>query len=74
MVSFTQNERTLRGGGGCSKTSKGEQGGREGSKLGNLERTYFLNVPLTNFNQSNKNMTNIDVIKGNYDGSNFTVC
>ena len=22
-----------------------EQGGREGSKLGNLERTYFLNVP-----------------------------
>ena len=27
-----------------SKTNKGEQGGR-GSKLGNLERTYFLNVP-----------------------------
>ena len=30
---------------GCSKTSKGEQRGRGGSKIGNLEQTYFLNVP-----------------------------
>ena len=28
----------------CSKTNKGEQRGRA-SKLENLERTYFLNVP-----------------------------
>ena len=32
----------------CSKTNKGKQGGRGGggAKLGNLERTSFLNVPL----------------------------
>ena len=33
------------GGRGCSKTNKDELGGGGGSKLGNLERTYFLNVP-----------------------------
>ena len=31
----------------CFKTNKGQQGGRGGSKLGNLERTYFLNVPIS---------------------------
>ena len=33
------------------KTKKGKQGGRGGgggSKLGNLEQTYFLNVPQAN--------------------------
>ena len=33
---------------GCSKTNKGKQqvrGGGGGSKLGSLERTYFLNAP-----------------------------
>ena len=44
-MSSSQNERTL-GGGGCSKTKKGKQGGRGRSKLGNLEQTYFLTVPL----------------------------
>ena len=51
-MSSSQNERTLgegEGGGGggrcCSKTNKGEQGGEGESKLGNPERTYFLNVP-----------------------------
>ena len=50
-MSSTQNECTFGGGrvgggegGLCSKMNKGEQGGR-GAKLGNLERTYFLNVP-----------------------------
>ena len=44
-VSSSQNEHNL--GGGCSKTNKDEQGGSMGrSKLGNLERKYFLNVPL----------------------------
>ena len=36
---------------GCSKTNKGEQGGR-GSKPGNLEQKYFLNVPIRKFNKS----------------------
>ena len=31
-------------GGGCCNSNKGKQRGR-GSKLGNLERTYILNVP-----------------------------
>ena len=47
-VSSSQNKRTLTRGrvrGVYSKTNKGEQGGRGESKLGNLERTYFLNVP-----------------------------
>ena len=49
-VSSSQKERTYGGrgggGGGCSKTNKGKQGERGGgSKPGNLERTYFLNVP-----------------------------
>ena len=51
-MSSNQNEHTLEEGGGgregCSKTNKGEKGGGE-SKLGNLERTYFLNVPLVNY-------------------------
>ena len=36
---------------GCSKTNKGEQGGK-GSKPGNLEQKYFLNVPIRKFNKS----------------------
>ena len=43
-MSSSQNERTL-GGDLCSKTNKDKQEAR-GSKLGNLERTYFLNVPI----------------------------
>ena len=34
--------------GGSSKTNKDKQGGEGGSKLGNLERTCFLNVPFWN--------------------------
>ena len=49
-VSSSQNERTLGGERGCSNKV-----GREGSKLGNLERTYFLNVPLVNYNPMTKN-------------------
>ena len=30
--------------------NKGKQGGRGVSNLGNLEQTYFLNVPSTNLN------------------------
>ena len=48
---FSQNERPL--GWRCAKTrvNKGEGGGGGGgggvgSKLGNLQRTYFLNVPI----------------------------
>ena len=41
-----------RGGGGGGGPTRG---GREGSKLGNLERTYFLNVPLVNYNPMTKN-------------------
>ena len=38
---------------GCSKTNKGEQGGKgEGSKPGNLEQKYFLNVPIRKLNKS----------------------
>ena len=44
-VSSSQNERTLWRGGGLLKN---EQGGWEGSKLGNLEQTYFLHVPKWN--------------------------
>ena len=36
------------GEGGSSKTNKDKQGGEGGSKLGNLERTCFLNVPFWN--------------------------
>ena len=51
-VTSIQKERTLvgggGGGGGCAqkrtRVNKEEEGG-SGSKLGNLERTYFLNVP-----------------------------
>ena len=46
-VSSSQNEGTLVVvGGGELKTNKGKQREREGSKLGNLEQTYLLNVPL----------------------------
>ena len=47
-MNSSQNECTLGGGGGgARKMNKDEQGGGGGrvSKLGNLERTYFLNVP-----------------------------
>ena len=51
-MSSSQNERTLGGGRKEGEVLKNEQGQtrREGgrSKLGNLERTYFLNVPLGN--------------------------
>ena len=51
-VSSSQNEPALAGG-EFSKRSNAEQGGL-GSKLGNLERTYFLNVPnWSNFVYSN---------------------
>ena len=46
-VNSSQNERTLGAEGkGYLKTRKGEQVNKEGqgSKLGSLERTYFLNV------------------------------
>ena len=33
------------GGDGCLKMNKSEQEGGEGSKLGDFEQTYFLNVP-----------------------------
>ena len=46
-MSSSQNECTL-GGGGARKRKRANKGGG-GSKLGNLERTYFLNVPLWNF-------------------------
>ena len=38
---------SFEGGGGGSKTNK-VNGGGEGSELRNLERTYFVNVPLLN--------------------------
>ena len=51
-MSSSQSKRTLAGKGvgvggrGYPKTNKGNQGGKEGgSKLWNLELTYFLNVP-----------------------------
>ena len=45
-MSSSQNERTLgERGGGARKLTRANKG-RGGSKLGNLERTYFLNVPL----------------------------
>ena len=44
-VSSSQNECNL-GRDECSKMNKDEQGGGGGgSKLGNLDRTYFLDVP-----------------------------
>ena len=50
-VSSSQNKRTL-GGGGVLENEKGQTRGEEGSKLGNLERTYFLTVPLWNLTRS----------------------
>ena len=45
-MSSNQNERTFGGGGReegvCLEMNKGEQGGKEGLELANLERTYFL--------------------------------
>ena len=49
-VSSSQNEHTFQGGRGCLKMNKGKQGKRGVSNLGNLEQTYFLNVPSTNLN------------------------
>ena len=50
-MSSSQNERTL-GGEGVLENEKGQTRGevlgRGGSKFGNLERTYFLTVPLWN--------------------------
>ena len=49
LLGVIQNVRSLRRGGGGGASLKSEQkrtgGGGGGSKLGNLERTYFLNVP-----------------------------
>ena len=48
LLGVIQNVRSLRrGGGGASLKSEQKRtgGGGGGSKLGNLERTYFLNVP-----------------------------
>ena len=50
-MSSSQNERTLgegeggAGGGVARKRTKANKGGEGESKLGNPERTYFLNVP-----------------------------
>ena len=45
-VSSSKNKHTLGGDERCSKTNKDKEGGGGGrSKLGNLEQTYFLNVP-----------------------------
>ena len=45
----TQNERALGGGAGVLENEQGrtKRVGGGGSKLGNLEQTYFLNAPLT---------------------------
>ena len=48
-MSYSQRDRTKGGGVGGWSVLENEQGrtrGSGGSKLGNLERTYFLNVPL----------------------------
>ena len=45
MGNSSQNDHTL-GGGGRLKNDKSKQGGRGWSKLGVLEGTYFLSVPL----------------------------
>ena len=47
-VGSSQNERTLEGAGTRKRTraNKVERGGGGRSKLGNLERTFFVNVPL----------------------------
>ena len=47
-VSSSQNQRTLGGGGGVLEDEKGQTRGKGGSKLGILEWTYFLTVPLWN--------------------------
>ena len=49
-VSSSQNERAF-GGGVARKRARAKRGGGGGrwSKLGNLERTYFLNVPMSWF-------------------------
>ena len=48
MVISSQNERTLGGWGGwvVLENEHGQARGEVGSKLGNLEQTYFLNVSL----------------------------
>ena len=52
-MSSKQNERTLRGRGGPRKRTRMKKGGGGGgSKLGNHERTYFLNVPKKDFNKN----------------------
>ena len=66
-VSSSQSESTLWGGGTRKRTranngESGDWGGGErfGSKLGNLQRTHFLNVPihvLPNISQSKGNQT-----------------
>ena len=43
---FSQNERPLGWRYAKTRVNKGEGGGGGGSKLGNLQRTYFLNVPI----------------------------
>ena len=65
-MSSSQSESTLWGGGTRKRTranngESGDWGGeRFGSKLGNLQRTHFLNVPihvLPNISQSKGNQT-----------------
>ena len=47
MVISSQNERTLGGEGGVVlENEQGRARGEGGSKLGNLEQTYFLSVSL----------------------------
>ena len=49
-MNSSQNKRTLRRGGGvgAGKRTRANKAGGEGSKLENLQRTYFLNDPLWN--------------------------
>ena len=49
-MSSSQNKRTLQGGGGvgAGKWTRANKGGGEGSKLENLQQTYFLNDHLWN--------------------------
>ena len=47
-VSSIQNERNSKGRRCVRKRTRANMGGAGGSKLGNLERTYFLNLPFTN--------------------------
>ena len=44
-MSSSQNERTFEEGGGVFENEQGGRAAGGGVKIGNLEQTYFLNVP-----------------------------